>query len=77
MKTIAISEFKAKCIGLLRQAQDSGEPLLVTRRGQPMARIEPLARIDSGSRLGLLRGRLKFEGDLVEESSAEDWEMLD
>lgn len=78
MKTIAITEFKAKCIGLLRQVQDSGEPLLVTRRGQPMARIEPLER-PSGqkSRLGRLKGRLKIHDDLVESSSTDDWEMLD
>lgn len=76
MKTVAITEFKAKCIGLLRQVQDSGEPLLVTRRGQPMARTEPLDRpAGQKSRLGLLKGRLKVHGDLVEATSTDDWDI--
>ena len=74
----AITEFKAKCNSLLRDVQSSGEPLLVTRRGQPMVRIEPLRQAPRhGRRLGLLKGRLEFHGDLVEASSTDDWEMLD
>lgn len=77
MKTIAISEFKAKCIGILRRAQNTGEPVVVTRRGQPIVRIEPLPQTDSASRLGRLRGRLRLETDLVAEETTGDWEMLD
>lgn len=80
MKTIAITEFKARCIGLLRHVQSSGEPLLVTRRGQPVARIEPLESAPrQKSRIGLLKGRLIAQDDLdlVEASSIDDWEMLD
>ncbi len=76
MKTVAITEFKTKCNSLLRQVQSSGEPLLVTRRGQPMVRIEPLRRAPRQKRrLGLLKGWLEFHGDLVEASSTGDWEM--
>lgn len=36
---IAISEFKAKCIQLLKSAAASDEELVVTLRGKPMAKI--------------------------------------
>lgn len=42
MKTIILSVFKANCIALLREAQKTSEPIIVTRRGRPLARIEPL-----------------------------------
>lgn len=76
MKAIPISQFKAHCIAVLRQAQDSGEPLVVTRRGRPIARIEPLPDQDASRRLGVFRGRMRFEGDLAKQDTDADWEML-
>lgn len=40
--TVAASEFKAKCLGLLDQVADSGETIVVTKRGRPVARLMPL-----------------------------------
>ncbi len=77
MRTIPISEFKAGCIAILRQAQDSGEPLLVTRRGRPIARIEPVTDGKSQRQLGVFKGRMRLTGDLVQASSQDDWEMLE
>ena len=36
---IAISEFKAKCIQLMKSSAESGEELVVTLRGKPLARV--------------------------------------
>ena len=36
---IAISEFKAKCLQLLKETSDSGEELVITLRGKPLARV--------------------------------------
>jgi prevent-host-death family protein len=33
MKTVILSTFKAHCIALLREAQRTAEPIIVTRRG--------------------------------------------
>ncbi len=76
MKTMVVSDFKAKCTAILREAQRSGEPLLVTRRGRPIARIEPIPEEVSKRRLGLYRGRMRIRGDIVRASSESDWEML-
>jgi len=36
---IGISEFKAKCIGLIKATAESGEELTITLRGRPMVRV--------------------------------------
>lgn len=78
MKTIVVSKFKAKCIAILREAQRTGEAILITRHGQPLARVEPIAERSEERRLGVHRGRmrLKKDVDLVHTGSEEDWEML-
>ena len=66
MKTVLISEFKAKCVGMLKQVQKSGQPLTVTLRGRPLARVEPISQAKAGKRLlGTMRGRLKIKADIV------------
>jgi prevent-host-death family protein len=75
MKTVLLSEFKAKCIGLLREAQRNHEPIVVTRRGKPIARVEPLYDDQPPRRLGVLRGRMRIHGDLVETDFASEWEI--
>jgi prevent-host-death family protein len=39
---IAASEFKAKCLGLLDRVAISGETIVVTKRGRPVARLCPI-----------------------------------
>ena len=75
MKTILISEFKAKCIAVLSEAQRTREPVMVTRRGKPLAKIEPVCEDDLPPReFGKMKGEIL--GDIVETDFSDDWEML-
>ena len=65
MKTMVVSKFKAQCIAVLKSAQRDGEPMLVTWRGQPLARIEPIAPSSARRRFGVLRTPGSIRGDLV------------
>ncbi|MGH9339872.1 MAG: type II toxin-antitoxin system Phd/YefM family antitoxin [Acidobacteriota bacterium] len=76
MKTMVISEFKAKCIAVLREAQRTGEPVIITRRGRPLVRIEPILEGGPERQLGALRGRMKIKDDVVRVDTTEDWEMV-
>lgn len=40
-KQITATEFKARCLRLLDEVADTGETLVVTKRGRPVARVEP------------------------------------
>ena len=77
MKTILVSEFKAKCIAILKQVQRSGEPVVVTLRGRPMARVDAIPDVAQGKRLGALKGRMRIRRDLVRADTTRDWEMLE
>jgi prevent-host-death family protein len=41
-RTISASRFKAQCLALLDEVAESGQALVVTKRGKPVARVEPL-----------------------------------
>jgi prevent-host-death family protein len=74
MKTVMLSAFKANCIALLREAQRTAEPIVVTRRGRPLARIEPIREPVPMRRFGRQRGRMKIKGDIVHADFSADWE---
>jgi prevent-host-death family protein len=76
MKEIAISKFKATCLAVLERVRKTGEPILVTRFGQPIARIEPPNEQVTGRiKLGGGVGTLEILGDIVGPiSDISDWE---
>jgi prevent-host-death family protein len=74
MKTVVISDFKAKCISVLNEAQRTGEPVLVTRRGKPIARVEPVTDHLPLREFGAYRNLMKVHGDIVYRDTTEDWD---
>jgi prevent-host-death family protein len=58
-KTIAAGEFKAKCLALLDEVAETGQEIVVTKRGKPVARLAP---IDEGPSLA---GSILWQGDLI------------
>lgn len=76
MKKILISEFKAKCIGMINEIQETGETLIITRRGKPVATVAPAKPKPRKRVLGALEEVIKINGDIVNTDFSEDWEML-
>jgi len=79
VEAIAISKFKATCLAVLERVSRTGEPVLVTKRGEPIAEIVPASRPVSGKRpLGDLAGTGRVLGDIVAPVSDErEWEAID
>jgi prevent-host-death family protein len=44
MKTIGAGEFKAKCLALLDEVNESHETFVVTKRGVPLAKLSPVSK---------------------------------
>jgi prevent-host-death family protein len=42
MPTIAAGRFKAECLALLDDVARTGEEIVVTKRGRPIARVVPI-----------------------------------
>jgi prevent-host-death family protein len=76
MKTVAISEFKAKCLSLLDQVQKTKKPIRVTRFGKPVAEVVPPGPDARQSDwIDSMRDEVKILGDIVSSDEAE-WEVL-
>lgn len=63
-ETVPISKFKATCLALLAQVKRTGQPILVTRRGEPIAQILP-PPAQPGSWLGTFQATGKIVGDII------------
>jgi prevent-host-death family protein len=76
MKEVAISVFKAKCLGILEEVRKTRKPIRVTRFGKPVAEVvPPTPQKAKGSRLGCMVGTGEILGDIVGPTgSLEDWE---
>jgi len=74
MKAIKISEFKARCLEILDRVARTGETLVITRRGQALARILPISQSPEGDWLGGLKGTAHAMDDLIEPAvDLEEW----
>ncbi len=66
MEEVAISRFKATCLELLRRVQMTGQPILVTRHGEPIAEVRPPGQLPRGARLmGCMEGTGEVLGDII------------
>jgi len=69
-----VSEFKAKCIGALKEIRRSREAVLVTIRGEALAVVEPPPNGRHPKRLGAMRGLMTIHCDIVKADTTADWE---
>lgn len=81
-RTIAAGEFKAKCLRIMDEANETGRPVIVTKRGKPSVKVVPIAngKKKKDSIFGRLAGVMKIHGDpddLIKPIvPMEDWDML-
>ena len=71
MKKIAAGEFKARCLTLMEDVRSTREPLIITKRGKPVAKLVP-ADDDKDDFIGRLEGVFRVVGDV--ESPIDGWE---
>ena len=78
MDVVNISTFKATCLALLERVRRTGQPLLITRRGEPVAEVVPATpRRARAGWIGARRGSGRILGDIVAPAAdARQWEAL-
>ena len=65
METINASYFKARCLAILDRVRETGERIVILKRGQPVAELGPPSRRESQYPQLELRGTATVIGDIV------------
>ncbi|HXV80262.1 MAG TPA: type II toxin-antitoxin system Phd/YefM family antitoxin [Candidatus Binatia bacterium] len=69
-KTVPAGEFKARCLALLDKVARTRQPLIITKRGKPVAKLVPTEMRTSRK----LLGSVKFHGNIVD-PILDEWEI--
>jgi prevent-host-death family protein len=68
-KMISATEFKAKCLKILDELESQG--IVITKRGQPVAKLTPLHGVDNSKLIGSMRGKVIVKGNIF--STGRKW----
>jgi len=63
MKRIPAGEFKARCLTLMEDVRNTREPVVITKRGKPVAKLVP-ADEENRDFIGRLKGVITIVGDI-------------
>ena len=66
MTTLQASEFKAKCLSLMDKVAETGETIVITKNGKPIAELRAHRAPRAASPFGLHAGASTILGDVVE-----------
>jgi prevent-host-death family protein len=68
---VAAGQFKAQCLKLVDQVQQTKEEIIITKQGKPVARLVPIeAALQQESIIGWMKGSVAINGDIVSSPSA-------
>ena len=79
-KQMAAAEFKAKCLRLIDEVSETGEEIVITKRGKPKAKLIPFRAPKKDPFFGRLKGIIEIVGDpddlIKPVFPLEDYDML-
>lgn len=66
-KSIPAGQFKAQCLRLMDEVQETRVPLVITKRGKPVASLVPIEEEKKPLRslYGLTKGSMTILGDII------------
>ncbi|MCC7009394.1 MAG: type II toxin-antitoxin system prevent-host-death family antitoxin [Acidobacteria bacterium] len=60
--SVPAAEFKARCLALIDQVHERGEPITITKRGRVVAALVPAGAVEERP-WERLRGKARWHGD--------------
>jgi antitoxin (DNA-binding transcriptional repressor) of toxin-antitoxin stability system len=76
MKVMAAGVFKARCLKVMDEVQATRQPVTITKKGRPVAKLVP-PDVPPEDIFGCLKGEIEIVGDILSPVvPAEDWEAL-
>lgn len=76
MKSMPVTAFKAHALRILNHIAQTREPLVITRRGMPLAQVIPYLEPSAVPTPGKLADCLVFEKDIVTPLNEDMWEAV-
>lgn len=76
-RTVPAGEFKAKCLKLIDEVNESGDTLIVTKRGRPVVEVRPAP--PAGKRksiIGAMKGEIQILGDIISPIDGLEWDAM-
>ena len=70
-RTVKASEFKAKCLKLMDEVAETGNEIVITKRGRPVSKLTPYTEKPKLP-FGRHRDKIRILGDIVSPMPA-DW----
>jgi prevent-host-death family protein len=67
------SQFKAQCLELMDYVRETGREVVITKYGEPVAKLVPVQRRLRGDGYGILKGTVTYHGDIVA-PTGEEWD---
>jgi len=74
MQKIPAAQFKAQCLAVVEQVEESRRPVVITRHGKPVVQIIPVES-DENEIFGFLAGNGRIVGDIEKTIPAADWNL--
>jgi prevent-host-death family protein len=75
-RIVGATEFKAKCLAILDEVEQHGQPVTITKRGRPVAVLQRAPKKRKWkSPLNSWKGRMEIVGDIVNTNFADLWEI--
>ena len=73
-KDIPAAVFKAECLKLMDEVARTGQPLVITKHGKPVAQLVPIPA-QSRTLFGYMKNTVKIKGDVIAPID-EEWSAL-
>ena len=77
-KTIAAAAFQAKCLRIINELREDGEPVTITNRGKPVAVLSPVRPEREGrSIIGAMKGTvLAYDDPFGPAIDPSEWDAM-
>jgi len=65
VRSVGAAEFKARCLELMDDVRERGGEIVITKYGEPVAKLVPVEPVARGDAFGILKGTVTYHGDIV------------
>jgi prevent-host-death family protein len=72
-KYVAATDFKANCLRLMDEVAQQRRPIIITKRGKPIAKLVPVEEQGPIDLFGRMAGSIKICGDIVSPIEDAGW----